>query len=140
MFGKDKTAGVRPPVPADGGENPWDATTVAKVCQSDKISFRIRHVETRFRDGAFGQGKEYKFAERHVVGVGEIVGFPQFVHVEVTFQANMREFGVIVLDYQYNMSHGGTRVNVPTLKVVLQDAEGHTARAMHEAMRRPGRH
>lgn len=135
MFGKGKDSGARPPLPADGGENPWDVATVAKVCQSDKIGFRIRHVETRFRDGAFGQGKEYKFNERQVVGVGEIDGFPQYVHVEVTFQPDMAEFGVIVMDYQYNMSHGGTPVNMPTLKVVLQDAEGHTAKAMHEAVR-----
>lgn len=33
------------------------------------------------------------------------------------------------------MIQGGTQVNMPTLKVVLQDADGHTARAMHEAVR-----
>lgn len=137
MFGKSKIVGgqSKPPLPFDGGENPWDVATVAKICQSDKIGFRIRHVETRFRDGAFGPGKEFKCAEHEVIGVGEIDGFPQFVFVEVTFHSQMREFGVVVLDYQYNLVHGGTRVNMPTLKVVLQDAEGHTAKAMHQAVR-----
>ena len=138
MFGKATDTGGRPPLPADGGENPWDAGTVAKICQSDKIGFRICHVETRCRDGAFVQGKEFRLADRQVVGVGEIDGFPQFAQVaqvEITFQADTAEFGVIVLDYQYNMSHQGTQVNMATLKVVLQDAEDHTATAMHEALR-----
>lgn len=135
MFGKTKTSGGRPPLPADGGENPWDIGSVAKVCQAERIGLRIHHVESRYRDGAFAQGQEYRFAERQVVGVGELPEFAQFVHVEVTFQADMHEYGVILLDYQYNMSHGGNPVNMPVVKVVLQDPEGRTAAALHEAMR-----
>ena len=148
MFGKFK-AGYKPPQPHDGGQNPWDAETIAKVCTADRITFDVNHVGRHFLDGAFGTGKETtfdkrptlghlqepKFGERSTVGTGVLSYAGQHVHVEVFFEQDMEEFGVIVLSWQYDERYLTSVVNMPVLKVVLRDREGETANVLHEAMR-----
>ncbi|GEM_PF-4897796 len=137
MFGKNKIAGSPSKLlpPSDGGENPWDASNIAKICTAEKLNVRILHIEKLYRDGAFAPDKEHKFSEITVVGTGVIPDFPQHVHVELTFQKEMQDYGVMVLTYQYNMSHQYRSVNMPLVQIVLRDESGGFAASMYEAMR-----
>ena len=125
----------KPSLPRDGGENPWDASTVKNVCAASKLTLSVHHLERRYRDGALGPDKEARFGERSVIGTGQLKGMGQYIHVEVTFEREMKDFGTVVLDYQYDMQYMSTPINMPVVRVVLRDSDGTAAGALHEAMK-----
>ena len=134
MFGRKEQTTGRMPKPAAADGNPWDADTLAKIGeQKDRISLHLTHLEVRRRFGA-RPNRDWEDGTMEVIGTGFVPHLPQHVHMDLTFES-ADGMGVAIFDYQIAESYQHTRVNVPVLRVVLNDPDHSIALALREGLR-----
>jgi len=113
--------------------NPWDRETIDWLANISDIPFYITHIERMYKSDSF-KGS-YTEENPEVIITGFLPYAPQYIYVVITFDAELKDFGVASLTYYYDNKHQSGNVNLPALKIQLRDQDNSLKTGFVEALR-----